>query len=133
MLKGVAPVSIKSTPGNTPAKPAYSRHPTLTPVLKQQRRPDTQFSFECFSKEHGEVIHGLFEELPEGVEADPDTKFRTKVDPEAEGVEMYSPAHAYEYRGKGRISGSVRPMIGIYEKAVDEPLIKLGKIEFEFE
>jgi hypothetical protein len=91
------------------------------------------FSFECFSREHGEIIYGLFEKRPEGVEVSPDTKFSTTVDPDAEGVEMYSPAHAYEYRGKGRLSGPVRLAIGIYEKAIEEPLIKLGKIEFEFE
>ena len=62
-----------------------------------------------------------------------DTKFKTKIDPRAEGVELYTPVHDFEYRGKGKIFGKPRKVIKIYLEAAKEPLILLEKIKFEFE
>ena len=92
-----------------------------------------EFSFECFSKEHGAAIKKLLEELPEDVVMLPDTQFKTLHHPDAQGLEMYSPIHEFEYSGKGTLQGKVKKVVEIYRKASEEPLIKLEKLQFQLD
>lgn len=92
-----------------------------------------EFQFVCFSTEHAETIRALLETPPDQVFASEKNKFETKHDPSAEGVELYSPAHHFEYRGEGILHGKTRKVIEIYQKAKNEPLIKLSKLRFDFE
>lgn len=102
-------------------------------ATKKVKQAGFKFSVETFSKEHGEKIKNLLEERPKDVFVTEETRFKTKIDPKAEGVELYAPVHDFEYRGKGKIFGKPREVIKIYLQAAKEPLINLEKIEFEFE
>ncbi len=100
---------------------------------KTVKNASFKFSLECFSKEHGKKIKKLLEERPDGVFVTEETKFTTKISPDAKGMELYAPVHDFEYKGAGVIYGKPRDVVRIYLQAVAEPLIKLGDIRFEFE
>lgn len=112
-----------------------SSHDIKVEVVASKRVEKASFCFEfkVFSKEHGEAIKKLLEELPTGVEITEETKFKTNINEEAAGVELYSPVHEYEYKGRGCIFGQVRKVVEIYQKAQKEPLIQLDELKIEFE
>lgn len=92
-----------------------------------------RYRVECYSREHGAAILELFGKLPAGVfREDIEDLIETEY-PRGKGIEMYSPAHDYILKGKGEIKGAVKEVLDIYEKAKDEPLIKLKEIKFDFE
>lgn len=112
-----------------------SSHDVKVDVVAAKRVEQASFcfSFKAYSKEHGEEIKKLFENLPKDVSHTEDTKFELKIDSEAAGVELYSPVHEYEYMGKGCVFGRVRKVVEIYLKAQKEPLIQLEELKIEFE
>ena len=85
------------------------------------------FTLKVYSKEHGEAIRTLFEQLPEGARLTPDSDLQVMLDPSAEGVELYAPTHDFELRGKGTIEGDLMPVLEVYRKCVEELLIHQEK------
>jgi hypothetical protein len=73
-----------------------------------------RFGFEAkaFSKEVGTRIHeALRRDVPEGVRIE-GFEESEETHPEAEGVELYSPAHDYVYEARGTVVG---PPPGVFE------------------
>lgn len=87
------------------------------------------FSFTVYSRPHGERVRGYFQHLPKGVTLSPDTSFREILHPEDAGVEVYTPAHEYELRGKGTVEGPVEGVLALYRICRDEELIREGKAQ----
>lgn len=71
------------------------------------------FSFVVYSRELGARLRGLLEGLPAGAALGPGGELREQVDPEAEGVELYAPAHAYQLEGRGSVAGEFLPVLEV--------------------
>jgi hypothetical protein len=73
-------------------------------------RTHFEFGFETFSRETASAIKKLLDELPPGL-ALRDYEPQETFDATARGVELYSPVHEYEFRGKGRITGDFESLL----------------------
>jgi hypothetical protein len=87
------------------------------------------YSFQVYSREHGRRIRSWFEEPPEGVTLSRKAVMAERIDPDAKGIEMYSPVHDYELKGKGTVEGAVRGVLEFYRLCRDEELIQTGELE----
>ncbi|RQW83951.1 MAG: hypothetical protein EHM79_14895 [Geobacter sp.] len=88
------------------------------------------FKFEAFARKYADEIKGLLSNLPQGVSLH-HYKPEEKIDPDAEGVELYAPAHDYIFEGKGTIIGPIEQVFPFRKLLVDHPLIKAEKIYLE--
>jgi hypothetical protein len=87
------------------------------------------YSFQVFSRKHGRRIRSWFESPPEGVSLSRKAVMAERIDPGAKGIEMYSPVHDYELKGKGSVEGSVRGVLEFYRLCRDEELVGTGELE----
>lgn len=88
------------------------------------------FRYQAFARRYGEEIQALLKELPAGLTVEGGEPVET-VDPEAKGLEAYSPAHDYEIRGEGSIGGRVDLVIEARRRLVAHPLVHAGPLEIE--
>jgi hypothetical protein len=100
-----------------------------TEILHAQAIDGARFSFSArvYSKQHGEKIQAMFGDPPEGVAVS--GEMNVKVDPEAEGVEMYAPVHEYELKADCVVSGPIDGVLHLYRQAGQEELIQLDDLE----
>lgn len=111
---------------------ARSRERDIPLTLLHERviaRLRFSYSFQIFSREHGKRIRSWFESLPEGVSLSRKAVLAERIDPEAKGIEMYSPVHDYELRGKGTVEGEVSGVLEFHRLCRDEELIETGELE----
>lgn len=115
------------------------------PKLRKVLETASQFSFEivdeveilraCFrfefktpSREVAAKLKKILDKLPAGVSA-VDYDAKEVVDPDAAGAEVYSPAHEYEFRGKGQIEGDVGGVVAAHEALRDIEFARVEEIE----
>ena len=106
-----------------------------TPRLKLQvgdrhaiRDAVFEFSFRCYSREEAAEIRRLVEEnLPDGLVLE-GYEHEEKEDPSARGVELYSPAHEYEFSGRGRYHGTVPAVFEMVHRLADQTFIHSGDV-----
>jgi len=91
-----------------------------------------EIAFRTYSREAGAELKALLDGLPEGVGRDADFKLHEVLDPEGKGVDAYAPLHEYELDGKGRISGSVKGVFGLYHRLGRFEVAELGDIELTY-
>jgi len=87
------------------------------------------FQVEAFSEPVRDEIRGfLCSSLPSGVRL---TGFAEKEerDPEAEGVELFAPAHAYTWRAEGRIEGEPGAVLDLQRRAVAHDFCHPGPLQ----
>jgi hypothetical protein len=87
------------------------------------------FSFAAYSPEHGRRVLALLSDLPEGVRLLRERPFEERLDPAARGIEAYSPAHEYEFRGKGTVEGDLEGVLAVRRRLRDESAVRLGRAE----
>lgn len=110
----------------------------LAPRIKEQtglrlassryiRSAGMRFQFEAFARRYAQEILGKLYALPQGLRL---VDFETKetVTPEAAGIETYTPAHDYEFKGKGRITGRIDLLITCRRDLETLPLLRLNPI-----
>jgi len=73
-----------------------------------------EFSAETPSRDAAARIHAELENLPAGVTLA--QQEREEVDPDAGGVELYVPVHAYTFRVKGRATGVVDGVLALHRR-----------------
>jgi len=108
---------------------------TATPRLKLEvgeseaiRDAVFEFSFRAFSPSEAADIRRLLEEnLPDGVSLD-DYEHEEKRNPSAKGVELYSPAHEFEFKGSGRYVGTVPAVFEMVHRLADQTFIHAGDV-----
>ncbi|MHB8080091.1 MAG: hypothetical protein ACYDIE_12655 [Candidatus Krumholzibacteriia bacterium] len=88
------------------------------------------FRYQAFARRYGEEIQTLLKGLPAGLTVDGGGPVET-VDPEATGLEAYSPAHEYEISGEGSISGRVDLVIEARRRLAEHPLVHAESLEIE--
>ena len=89
-------------------------------------------AFRTYSREVGEKLQDIFACIPEGVDGDSEFELREKTDPAGKGVELFTPLHDYELAGKGRISGSVRGVLDLYQRLKRFEVVELGELELAY-
>jgi len=90
-----------------------------------------KFTFSTYGRKYGEDIKKLLEKLPGGLSLK-DYAPVEKVDKDAKGVELYSPAHEYTFEGSGVITGPVDEAIAFRKVLDDHPLVDVAVINLEF-
>jgi hypothetical protein len=85
------------------------------------------FEFEAYAQKYADEIKALLDGLPEGVSLR-DYQPEEKINHEAVGVELYTPAHDYIFRGKGSIGGPVEQVIAVRNVFLGHPLVDVKKV-----
>jgi len=86
-----------------------------------------QFEFETFNKEVASGIKRVLRRLPAGLEFDSYTPEET-LDPDAKGVEIYSPVHDYIFKGKGKIRGDLQKLCTFHTKLAGHEFFEVENI-----
>jgi hypothetical protein len=88
------------------------------------------FRYHAFTQRHASEIRGVLAALPEGVRLE-DAQENQSVDPDARGVELYSPAHDYELKGHATATGRLDRLVAAHQLLEAHPLFEPGAIELE--
>lgn len=91
------------------------------------RQASFTFRFDAYARKYAEEIKELLGSLPEGVSLQ-QYKPEEKINHDAEGVELYTPAHDYIFHGKGAIVGPVEQVVSFRKLLDDYPLIEAEKV-----
>ena len=93
-------------------------------------RASFDFEFETFNKTVAEEIRAAFEPPPAGVKL---TGYRPVEErhPDAKGIEMYTPAHEYSFRGKGTAEGDIEKLLKFRQRLDDHDFIDVKDIHLE--
>jgi len=86
------------------------------------------FEFSTPSREVAATIKKAIKSLPEGVKV-ADYSPEEIEHPDAKGTEVYSPAHDYEFRGKGVVEGDPAGVIQVRQAIEDIEFAKAHEIE----
>jgi hypothetical protein len=91
------------------------------------RRACFRFGFNTPSRDVANQIKKILGSLPEGVTT---TDYAPKeiVHPDAKGAEVYSPAHEYEFRGKGQVEGDVGGVVAVRMALAEIDFAKVEEI-----
>ena len=94
------------------------------------RSAELSFKFTVYARRYQQDIMKLIKELPAGLRV-ADFRYSEDVDPGAEGIEAYAPAHDYAAHGEGKIVGRVDLLVEHRRKLARQPLIEAGKIQLK--
>jgi len=94
-------------------------------------RGEFTYEFQVYNREHGELVQRTFDELPEGIVLEKHN-MKLKENPDAKGVEMYSPAHDYELKGAGKASGPIGKIIWLHKALASFDQVDAGEITLIF-
>ncbi len=89
------------------------------------------FEFKAYAKKFADEIKAIISNLPEGTSL-VDYSPKETEDKNAKGVELYSPEHEYEFRGRGKVKGSFPQIIDVWNTFEEHPLITPESIEIEW-
>ncbi len=99
-------------------------------ALNHVRSAELTFHYEAYALRYAEQIQARLDDLPAGLRL-LDHEKQENIDPDARGVEIYSPTHDYEIKGHGRIVGRVDLVIRARRELDAHPLIHVGRIELK--
>jgi hypothetical protein len=94
------------------------------------RSASMALSYHVCARRYDDEIMAALNNLPAGLKL---TGFRrdVRVDPDANGVEAYAPAHEFEATGKGAITGPVDLVIELKRNLARFPLLQTVDIELK--
>ncbi len=87
-----------------------------------------EFKSKSYAKKYGDEIQSILKELPASVKIS-DLSEELKEDKDAEGIELYAPAHDYEYRSHGKVTGNINDIIEFRKILNTHPLIEVTDIK----
>lgn len=94
------------------------------------RGASMELKFQAFAQRYDDEIMAALGELPAGVRIT-GLKREVRTDPRAKGVEAYSPAHEFEAKASGTLTGPIDALIGLRRRLAAYPLLKLAEIELK--
>jgi hypothetical protein len=97
---------------------------------KRIRSGRFEFAYHAYARRYGEEIRALLDTLPQGLKVT-GGKGEERIDEEAAGVEAYTPAHDYEIKGKGSVSGRIDLLIRARRTLDEHPLVTVEPIELD--
>jgi hypothetical protein len=107
-------------------------HGVRVAEAKPIRSSHFEFSYRAYAPRYAQEIRDLLAGLPPGVKQEGEPP-RERVDQGAAGVEVYSPAHHYEFEGEGTIRGRIDLVIEARRRLAEHPLIRVERIELELD
>jgi hypothetical protein len=93
----------------------------------EMHRTSFEFEFETFNKEVASDIKRILRTLPAGLEV-VDFEREETTDPDAKGVEIYSPVHDYTFKGKGTVAGDVEKLCAFHAKLAEHEFFEVEDI-----
>ncbi len=124
---------------DTPIRELYERfadalaaHGVRLAEARVVRGAKFSFAFRAFGARHTAEFRALMAALPPGLDVQGGEP-RERIDPQAAGVEAYTPAHAYESEADGIISGRVDLVIEARRRLGALPLVQAERIDLELE
>jgi hypothetical protein len=91
------------------------------------RSAEFGFNYSVYARRYDEEIADLLDDLPQGIKL-MDFERRERLDPDARGIEAYTPVHDFEADGEGKVRGRVDLLIDVRQQLDRHPLIKAGLI-----
>ncbi len=89
-----------------------------------------EFKFETFNRDVASELKKALGKLPTGLQLINYDR-EEKVDPEAKGIEFYSPLHDYSFSGEGTIRGDVEKLLAFRERLCEHVFIEAKEIELK--
>ena len=135
LLAGSHVVLVAPEPVAMPLADVLAQHGPEAGLHLERSRLITSASFsfrsEAFSEKVAEDIrHALLTALPAGVETK-DVSEREERHPEARGVELYAPMHAYMCRTSGHILGGFAGVLEMHRRARALEFVEAGPLHLE--
>lgn len=96
-------------------------------------RASFRFAAECYDRESARRIHSVFLSAPPPGVLVEELREVEEVDPEARGVELYTPAHEYVYRASGRVTGPLPGVLEMHRRSRGLDFVKEERIEVKGE
>jgi len=84
--------------------------------------------YKAYAPRYDMEIQDRLDDLPRGLKRTDDER-EVRSDPDAEGVEAYTPVHDFESRGRCHITGRIDLVIAKRKQLDEHPLIEVGEIE----
>jgi len=91
-----------------------------------------EFDFEAYTEKHKNEIKEILDKPHGNVILSDDTEINENYYNDSKGVEVYTPAHNYEYTGEGKANGSFPDIFELFKKCDDHPLINVEKLHLIF-
>ena len=97
-------------------------------AIKRIKQVRVVVSYHTFAKRYDDEVQILLRDLPRGVKLQ-DVEREVETDTEAEGVEAYTPVHAFESEGSCVLVGRFDLVLDLRNRLDVHPLINCGEIE----
>jgi hypothetical protein len=94
------------------------------------RGASMELKYHAYAQRYEDEIRAALDDLPDGVRI-AGLKREVRTDPRAKGVEAYSPAHEFEAKASGTMTGPIDALIGLRRRLAAYPLLKLAEIELK--
>lgn len=91
------------------------------------RAASMELKYQAYAQRYEDEIMAALGDLPAGVKIT-GMKREVRTDPRAKGVEAYSPAHEFEAKASGIVTGPVDALVALRRRLVAYPLLKLSEI-----
>jgi hypothetical protein len=114
--------------GTLSHKDAYVKIKSVKKIISA----NFEFDFQAYSEKQKNEIKAIFDNPPCNLSYSKDTKFHENIDNNAKGVEIYTPAHNYEYFGKGKVEGTFPEIFDLFKKCDVNSLIDVSKMHLKF-
>ncbi len=99
--------------------------------IKEIKSAEFSFKTSTYAKKYGDEIKQIMEKIPQDLKL-LDLKESLDEDKNAKGVELYTPAHDYEYHSQGRVMGSIKEIILFRQELESHPLVEVSDIKLHF-
>jgi len=117
---------------------ACKKHPEMKHIsdkyiksTKEITKASFEFESKTYAKKYGLEIQEILRERSPKLEIS-DFKEEEKENKDAEGIELYTPAHDYDYESEGKISGPVDEVIEFRTKLNLHPLVEVSNTKLYF-
>ncbi|MBK8165507.1 MAG: hypothetical protein IPK64_05995 [bacterium] len=89
-----------------------------------------ELRYHAYAQRYEDEILAALGDLPAGVRI-AGMKREVRTDPRAKGIEAYSPAHEFEAKASGTMTGPIEALIVLRRRLVAYPLLKMSEIELK--
>lgn len=94
------------------------------------RGASMELKYHAYAQRYEDEIRAALVDLPAGVRI-AGMKREVRTDPRAKGVEAYSPAHEFEAKATGTMTGPIDALISLRRRLSAYPLLKMSEIELK--
>lgn len=97
---------------------------------RRVRGASMELKYHAYAQRYEDEIMAALGDLPAGVKVT-GMKREVRTDPRAKGVEAYSPAHEFEAKASGTLTGPVDALVEVRRRLAGYPLAKVSEISLK--